>query len=81
MQEAAVIINDVVSAGLKYIYTDFGVEGTASGDPVGLFDYFAGTPGTPYEATGLPTKGFTPDGMSLADLSNRCLDILTGEVS
>jgi hypothetical protein len=77
--DAAVIIADVVSNNLKYNYVNFGIEGVVSGDPVGLFDYFNNTTGTPFENSGLKSKSMTPLGMTITELANRCLAILRGE--
>ena len=68
------VMND--TAMLLENYVKFGVEGTLEGDVEGLFDYIESRVGTSFAATGLLNKGYIIDGMTLADLSARLMNIL-----
>lgn len=72
--ESKVVIGDVADLGFKYV--QYGIEGTVEGDPEGFFDYLEARSGTSYENTGLATKTYEPDGMTLAQLVTRLMDIL-----
>lgn len=57
-------------------YVDFGNEGTVEGGAEALFDYLESRSGTSYENTGLLSKsGYTIEGMTLAQLSAKVMDI------
>lgn len=59
------------------LYIQFGREGTESGDSSGIYDVIQATEGTAYETTGLAAlSAITPYGMTLAQLVDRCMDIL-----
>lgn len=59
-------------------YKDFGVEGTAYGDPIsGVGDYIDGT--GDFTGNGLRQSGYEPVGMALNDFCDLLLDILLGD--
>jgi len=58
-------------------YNNLGVEGTTEGDVEGLFDYFTSTSGTSFENNGLIERGYEPIGLSLEELADRVLYILS----
>jgi hypothetical protein len=64
-------------SGLLQDYIRFGREGTASGDPDGLYDFLAATSG--YAFTGLAAQSIVPITGTLADLVTQTLAILRGE--
>ena len=57
-------------------YVNFGVEGSLEGDDVGLFDYLESRVGTPFENTGLLSKGYNVEGMTINEFSERLMDVL-----
>lgn len=80
--ESAQIIGLIISKGLDTLYMQYGIEGTASGDVEGLYDYLDGTGS--YSAIGLSPglrhKTWVPIGLTITELSDRILSILRGEV-
>lgn len=74
--ESEEVINDVVSNNLVEKYISNGVEGTLEGDEEGIFDYVESVTGTSYQSSGLATKSYIPDGMSLTQLIDRIMEIL-----
>jgi len=75
--ETQEIIKDVTKDDLHYNYINYGLEGTASGDSEGIFDYLVSTVGTVYELNGLSTKSFIPLDITMSELSTRCFNILS----
>lgn len=71
--ESKIVINDVTEIGYRYM--QYGIEGTVEGDPEGFFDYLEARTETTYTLTGLAAKGYTPSGMTLAELVTRLMDI------
>lgn len=74
--EAATVVSEIEADGLPTKYIQFGHEGTEVGDPEGLFDYLQSVVGTGYATTGLSSKAYVPDGMTLPQLVDRIMDIL-----
>jgi hypothetical protein len=72
--EQADLMNDV--SLLLQNYHKFGIEGTLEGDVAGVFDYIESRAGTPYENAGLLQKTYTVEGMTVAQLSQRLMDIM-----
>lgn len=72
--ERSELIGEVTNMTKDYI--DFGVEGTLEGDAEGLFDYLESRVGTSFENTGFLSKTYTVEGMTVAQLSARLIDIL-----
>lgn len=57
-------------------YVQFGIEGTAEGDTIGLFDYVESRVGTPFFGGGLLAKTYSVEGMTIPQLSVRLMNIL-----
>ena len=74
--EAQEIINDMESANLSYTYIQFGKEGLEAGDAEGIFDYIQGTVSSSYSGSGMVDKDFTPEGMTMQQLTTQSMDIL-----
>ena len=71
--EQADLMNDVTA--MLDTYVNFGIEGTLEGDIEGLFDYLESRAGTSFETTGLLSKSYTVEGMTVAQLSAKLMDI------
>lgn len=69
-------LGDVVSNQLDYYYSRYGREGTESGDPEGIYDYFQSVSETTWASTGLSSKTYTPVSGTLSELVDRIMDIL-----
>lgn len=72
--DQADLLNDI--SNLIDIYVKFGIEGTLEGDPEGLFDYLESRSNTSYATTGLLSKNYSVEGMTINQLSNTLIDIL-----
>jgi hypothetical protein len=72
--ERADLMSD--AAAMIDAYVDFGVEGSLEGDGVGIFDYLESRVGTPFENTGLLSKTYTIEGMTVSEFSARLIDVL-----
>ena len=71
--DQADLMNDTVA--MLDAYVNFGIEGTVEGDVLGLFDYFESRVGTAFETTGLLSKTYTVEGMTVTQLSAKLMDI------
>lgn len=71
-------VAEIIAIGypLSNTYVDTGIEGTESGDPEGMYDYLEATVGTTWENTGLAAQDWVPEGMTLAELVTRVMDIM-----
>ena len=74
LQEAFAIGQTLELPAFRYL--NYGIEGTTVGDPPGIFDYFMGTSGTPYEVNNFMSTNYVPIGMTLEELQNKILDIV-----
>lgn len=72
--DADVILNYTKDLALTYV--NYGREGTISGDPEALYDYFLATSGTSYESTGLLVQSFTPYDSSVSGVVDTIMGIL-----
>lgn len=62
---------------LLEMYVNYGIEGIGSGDIIpGLFDYLESRVGSAYENTGLLSKTYTVEGMTIPEFSAKLMDIL-----
>ncbi len=76
--EQSDLMNDVIT--MLDTYVNFGIEGTLEGDLIGLFDYLESRVGTPFEGAGLLEKTYTVEGMTIAQLSVKLMDIFKGGI-
>jgi hypothetical protein len=75
--DAQEIVYEITQFNLAYNYIQFGIEGTEQGDIDGLFDYLNST--GVFSGMGLRDKRFsTTNGLTLAQLADKCLNILKG---
>lgn len=72
-----VIVGDVESAALPKLYVQYGIEGTNEGDVPGLFDYLEARNHTAYSGIGLAAKPFEPSGITMPQLVDKVMGILS----
>ena len=79
-EEANQIVADIKADNLAEQYIEYGREGTAMGDPEGLFDYIMATSGTRYGPSGavpgVAAQDIHPSGMTKAEFLNQCSQII-----
>jgi len=74
--EVDVIVQDIKNDNLAENYIQYGVEGTNSGDPAGLFDYVNATLGTIYQLTGIAAQDIHPIEITKQRLISKLIDIV-----
>lgn len=74
--QALEVAADLQSGNHVWNYINLGLEGTAVGDPTGVFDYFSSASGTVFSGAGFLEKPWSPLGYTIPELSNKIMDIL-----
>lgn len=58
-------------------YLKFGIEGSDSGDPIGITDYLKAKQGTPFAQIGLRVSNYQPVNLTVEELADKVVRILT----
>lgn len=74
--QALEVAADLQPGNHVWNYINLGLEGTAVGDPLGVFDYFTSNTSTVFSGAGFLEKPWTPLGYTIPELSNKIMDIL-----
>ena len=75
--EQMIVTGAVEKSTLPKLYVEYGVEGTLEDGIPGLFDYMLGREDTPWAGSGLLQQNFQPSGVTMTQLVDKVMSILT----